>query len=637
MLGVLVLLGSLALLGWWAWDTVDAARTAQQHAAALESLGQSNRASWREVGGEALGHVYGLRAALDRLDRNLGPLRPAVSLAAGVSPHARRLDMALRTLDLGREVATAGEELGRAAEPLLAESEEAALKRLGVASEAAIPHLYSAQEHLERAAVIRTGVDRFALEGRLAPFGRAVDLLDRALPPAQDAVRQLADVAPAVPSLLGMRGPRSYLILGQNQNELRATGGFIGSMGLVTLDQGALAGFTFGSSYQFDDPGRRPVRPPQEMAKFMNAGVWYIRDANWWADFSTSAAQVRRFWEADQRPQVEGVVAIDDAAVGAILDAVGPVYVAELGRAVDGTSFPAAVQERLSRPDALQSVDTYQGTKSRVLGQVMNELVARMQALTSDQTAGVITAVWRALQEKHILLALSDRHAAALAQERQWDGALLGGPHEDYLYLVDTTLAYSEASRYVRRELRYQVEADPWGKVTRSVAEVTYRNTYDPSSASAAEQFAIGGLYWDLAARIFRTEPGIWGNFVRLFVPKGSRLNSIEGLDYPPRYTHESGKAVLGGYFLLRPGQTRVIRFDYVPPVTPLSGDAETLYRLTIQAQPGVSPYPVEVRLTLESRGELQLSKPGAATQGDRIALWRAPLEHSTEFSVRLP
>src|SRR5262249_52909007 len=150
--------------------------------------------------------------------------------------------------------------------------------------------------------------------GRLEPLGAGLDQVDRLLPPARELVDELVAAAPALPQALGMRGPRAYLVLGQNERETRPTGGFIGSMGRLVLDRGALSESVFQPSYAFDTPGRAPVRPPQELAKFMNAGAWYVRDANWWADFRTSAAQVERFWDADQGGSVDGVIAVDEAA-----------------------------------------------------------------------------------------------------------------------------------------------------------------------------------------------------------------------------------------------------------------------------------------------------------------------------------
>ena len=52
------------------------------------------------------------------------------------------------------------------------------------------------------------------------------------------ALRDGLELAQALPSLLGADKPAEYLLLAQNPDELRATGGFIGAVGVLTLDQG---------------------------------------------------------------------------------------------------------------------------------------------------------------------------------------------------------------------------------------------------------------------------------------------------------------------------------------------------------------------------------------------------------------
>lgn len=66
---------------------------------------------------------------------------------------------------------------------------------------------------------------------------------------------KLAQVAlqlgPQMPWLLGMDEPRHYLVMVQNNHELRATGGFISSIGLLTLEQGKISNLEFADSYEF--------------------------------------------------------------------------------------------------------------------------------------------------------------------------------------------------------------------------------------------------------------------------------------------------------------------------------------------------------------------------------------------------
>jgi hypothetical protein len=73
--------------------------------------------------------------------------------------------------------------------------------------------------------------------------------VDQLLPLAQAGL-QAAQVAPA---LLGQDGPRTYLILAQNNHELRPTGGFISGAGFVRLAGGQITELKLSDSYSVDN------------------------------------------------------------------------------------------------------------------------------------------------------------------------------------------------------------------------------------------------------------------------------------------------------------------------------------------------------------------------------------------------
>ena len=88
----------------------------------------------------------------------------------------------------------------------------------------------TAQANLADAESYRAEIDAETLSAQLA---KQVNRFDKGLP----LLKMALDFAPAVPSLLGVDEPRTYLIIAQNNDELRATGGFISGVGTVTFTQ----------------------------------------------------------------------------------------------------------------------------------------------------------------------------------------------------------------------------------------------------------------------------------------------------------------------------------------------------------------------------------------------------------------
>ncbi|PLX26109.1 hypothetical protein C0580_00490, partial [Candidatus Parcubacteria bacterium] len=95
-----------------------------------------------------------------------------------------------------------------------------------------LPYLEEAQKDLEK-----INIDDLPLE--LKPHFEG---LANYLPSITQDLKSLDDIFSLLVELLGHDGEKRYLILFQNNNELRATGGFIGSFSLLDVYQGKIVG-----------------------------------------------------------------------------------------------------------------------------------------------------------------------------------------------------------------------------------------------------------------------------------------------------------------------------------------------------------------------------------------------------------
>jgi len=71
--------------------------------------------------------------------------------------------------------------------------------------------------------------------------------------------------------------------------ELRPTGGFIGSFGLLNFENGKLGNLNVNDIYAIDGQLKGHVAPPDELLHFLGQPNWYMRDSNWSPDFPISA------------------------------------------------------------------------------------------------------------------------------------------------------------------------------------------------------------------------------------------------------------------------------------------------------------------------------------------------------------
>jgi len=93
----------------------------------------------------------------------------------------------------------------------------------------------------------------------------------------------------------------------------------------------------------------------------MKAGIWIFRDANWSPDFPTAARAMQSLYETDQGVATDGVIALDDVAVGRLLDALGGVELPDYQMRVTSENFLALVKQYYGQPIGVAE----NGNKSR--------------------------------------------------------------------------------------------------------------------------------------------------------------------------------------------------------------------------------------------------------------------------------
>jgi len=144
------------------------------------------------------------------------------------------------------------------------------------------------------------------------------------------------EILKIIPEILGLDGRRrEYMVLFQNESEIRPTGGFIGSYGLISFQKGRLIDFEVKDIYEADGQLKGHVEPPWEIKAHLGEANWYMRDANWNPDFVKTSADIQWFLEKETQKRVDGVVGIDLAVVRAMLGVTGPIKVTDFKETID--------------------------------------------------------------------------------------------------------------------------------------------------------------------------------------------------------------------------------------------------------------------------------------------------------------
>ena len=490
-----------------------------------------------------------------------------------------------------------------------------------LALDAAQPALASAEAELGRAEVLQLELEEKSLSPRL---GRLLDLTGRYLP----LLRAGVGAAQLAPALLGADSPRTYLILAQNDDERRPTGGWISGLGLLTVDQGRVSEVNFLDSWMVDNLQVPHEIPPESMVRTLWAEIWLFRDANWSPDFPTSAQVAEDILRRDQGIVVDGVIAVDQRALQLMVGALEPLYVESSEDPVNASNVLTFVRQAWAEPQ--EGVTLAEGWGEWVTHRkdFMSELAGAMLHRVQEQPESVdLSRLGRALlqgfQERHILAYLHDPEAAALLASQRWDGGIVTETG-DYLQIVDANVGFNKVDPNVMREITHRVDL---GDPAHAQAEVvvTYRNESRRTVERCLQEATSVPSYEE------RMQGCFW-NYVRFYLPEGIDLDSAEREPVPAgslldryRFTSlgdagpdtgpaEKGKVAHGLFFALAPGEQREVRLAWrlAPGAIEKNGD-QVRYRLLVQKQSGTPAIPLRLTVTAPAGTRVLVSTPEPA------------------------
>ena len=645
LVALFLIIVGLAVLAAWAGSTYSQARacvdSAAAHARALEEMEAGGVAG---ITAESLipagDHLRGLQQDLRCLRRESRPLLPLARLLGWLPRVGPDVAAAPDLLDMGQALADGGVLALDALSPLLAANAD--LPAIVTGLQQSRPALDAAQATLAEGARVRQGLDAQRLSPRLA---RLVTIVDRALPLLESGV----EAARLAPELLGTQGARTYLLLAQNDDERRPTGGWISGAGLVRVDGGRVEMLGFRDSFSIDNLAVPHDQPPDSLFRALWAEIWLFRDANWSPDFPSAAQTAELILQRDQSIVVDGVIAVDQEGLRQLVTAMEPLTLPSSAEPVTGQSLLPLLRSRWAEPQpgvtAPSDWSEWEAHRKDIMPELSQALIARVQAGQDGvEPVRLAGAAWRALEERHILVTAHNAEAAALLADRHWDGGLL--PFEgDYLQVVDANVGFNKVDPNVQRSIDYRVDLGLPDR-PRSNVTVHYENRSPAQVGPCMQRVRWVGSYQERMA-------GCYWNYVRFYVPQGAELVESGREPLPPgslladfQFTAlgdagpaeepvEKDLVPVGLFFVVAPGQARDVRLEYTLPGDIVEQVQEgSHYRLLVQKQSGTAAIPLRVTVSLPPGAHLVRAAPEPAAVQDGVLTFDLLLDEDRHVDV---
>jgi len=401
---------------------------------------------------------------------------------------------------------------------------------------------------------------------------------------------------PAILDMLGSEYPRTYAVILQSSGEMRATGGFIGSLALVKMNDGWMEDLSFLDVYEVDGQFYSYMAAPAGISEITNS--FELRDSNYWPDFPTSARQVSWYLDQYDGPSVDGVIAISDLVVMDLLKQMEGSFWQEEGVFVTSETFAPLMSFLVE-----SKVDREQ-PKSYLFSFAQSFIKDYASFLIANPAK--IVELGHLVEEQRVLAYSSEQHMQQVIEKFGMDGRLLAGTTamegdvEDFFSLVYTNIGGNKSDRYMFEDLIHHttITSDRRAQVTVSLRREHLWNELLAANLAALVQENFDAEISGYVERILGD--GVNKHYMRMYVPLGARVLGSSGIGEIT--THEDlGKTVISFISEVPPGESRDLSVTYELPVPVLPREDGTLaYSSTLQKQPGGMNIPVIKTFAME-------------------------------------
>lgn len=378
------------------------------------------------------------------------------------------------------------------------------------------------------------------------------------------AIHTADELAKAVTQADGVT--RTYLVMLQNNYELRPGGGFLGQYAVIKIKDGQVEKFTLEDANILDQRITAKIPTPYPMKQKLQLKNWKFRDSNFSPDFPTNVDKAKYFYRlAGGRERFDGVVAVNSDVFNEALKITGPITVPGYNKTFTSEDGALVLEETVERAylgdDVPAELKQQRKNIMKSLGSIMVQKLA-----TVENIPQLVTFAREQLENKNVMLNFSDANLQVLVTDMHWDGSVTPDWGGDYILAVDANMGALKTDYYMKRSLTYVVDLT----VEKPTATLTY--TYKNTAP-----------YGD-----WRTSD--YHSYLRVYVPEGSTLVSREMVG-SPRIGMELGKTYFGAMVDVVMGTEVNGKLVYELPER-FKTDP---YKILIQKQSGVANVPVDI------------------------------------------
>jgi len=412
-------------------------------------------------------------------------------------------------------------------------------------------------------------------------------IIQEQLPFTRKDIRTAQGFVSIAPHLFSFQQRETYLILIENNFQLRPTGGVISGLGFLTFEKGSLVDFKFESLDSFTErivgEQEKKANPPQPLQRFLGLKEWNFKDYNWDPHFPETVLDIDWFLRNVVKKDVSGFLVVNYNALQELVEEVGGVHVDE-----DFVSEKNLNQYLLSS-DSLD-ISLFEKTLQRIKG------------FEKVQWLSLIKTIEEEMNKKNILAFFKDSQIETFFSDQGWTGALRETEGKsslvtDYLMIVEANLSNNNSNYYLDRKIETEIDFQENGLIKEKVI-VEYQNNS-------------------------QQQEGDYRNYLRFYLPlelefKGLWIGDKKITDFAVDFSQKHGKQVVGIFVDIPAGEKEKVTISYQRSQSFSFESGSQGYGFYFQKQPGMKKTPFLMTLKYPADWEIERSNPeGEAENGE--------------------
>lgn len=418
------------------------------------------------------------------------------------------------------------------------------------------------------------GIDKIDKKTMAINSINAFEKMVRLLPIKEDIKKEIEIVDKLVEEFAKEDGvTRSYLLLLQNNMELRPGGGFLGQYAIVDVKNCEVESLFLEDANLLDQRITTTVYAPYPFKRMMSIKKWKFRDSNFSPDYPTNVERAKYFYRlAGRNSSFDGVIAINASVLNHVLELTGPIAVPGYPGEYNSENAVLKLEEQVERAYLANENmdDRYRKNIMKKMAPIIVE-----ELLTFRNIKKIADFALEEMRNKDIQLNFENQELQRLIEEVGWGGLVDKNWDGDYLMFVDANMGAYKSDYFMKRDISYAI--DLTGEKPTATIEYTYTHT------------ATHGDW--------RTSD--YHSYLRVYVPHGSNLTERKMVSYP-NVQEEFGKTYFGftAHTLINRQTRAIIKYE-------LPEHIRNNYKLLVQKQSGVGNVPIKIFIKTD-KGEFR-------------------------------